>query len=150
MGNIRHIWSWAGDSNSKDQTLWCTYTSISQAEGSPQASGHLIPVSAQDNVEMAEASLGEVPTTISPIAAALRSRSVMLPVSGPTLREDQQSLRGAIGHQIIIDAHRWKAVWELGMDLHQNNSETAESIKEAKAICAHASRRPKPSALQPS
>ena len=37
-------------------------------------------VSTQDDVEMAEASLGAVPTTISPIAAALRSRSITLPV----------------------------------------------------------------------
>ena len=35
-----------------------------------------------------------------------------------------------------LDAHRHKAVWELGMELHQNNSKTAESIKEARAICA--------------
>ena len=37
-----------------------------------------------------------------------------------------------------IDAHRQKAVWELGMDLCWNDSETVESIKEDKAICAHA------------
>ena len=35
-----------------------------------------------------------------------------------------------------IDAHRQKTVWELGMELSQNDSETAESIKEAKAACA--------------
>ena len=37
-----------------------------------------------------------------------------------------------------IDARRQKAVWELGMDLHWNDSETAKSIKEAEAICIHA------------
>ena len=36
-------------------------------------------VSAPDDVEMAEASLGEVPTTISPIAATPRSSSVTPP-----------------------------------------------------------------------
>ena len=39
-----------------------------------------------------------------------------------------------------IDTHRWKAVWELGMDLCWNDSKTVESIKEAKAICTHAIR----------
>ena len=34
-----------------------------------------------------------------------------------------------------INAHQQKLVWELGMALHQNESKTAESIKEAKAIC---------------
>ena len=33
-----------------------------------------------------------------------------------------------------IDTCRWKAVWEL----HWNDSETVESIKEAKTICTHA------------
>ena len=37
-----------------------------------------------------------------------------------------------------IEACRQKAVWELGIDLCQNDSKTAESIKEAKAICTHA------------
>ena len=36
-----------------------------------------------------------------------------------------------------MDAHRQKVVWELGMELHQNDSETEESIKEARTICAH-------------
>ena len=56
-------------------------------------------VSAQEDVKMAEASLGEVPTTIFPIAAAPRSRSVTPTCRcGPTSREGQQSPRGAIGH----------------------------------------------------
>ena len=36
-----------------------------------------------------------------------------------------------------IDTHRQKEVLELGMELHWNESKTAESIKEARAICAH-------------
>ena len=44
LGDIRHIWSWVRELNPK-KTKPCghTYTSTSQAEGSPQASGHLIP-----------------------------------------------------------------------------------------------------------
>ena len=33
-----------------------------------------------------------------------------------------------------IDACR--AIWELGMELHQNESQATKSIKEAKAICS--------------
>ena len=31
-----------------------------------------------------------------------------------------------------IDARRWRAVWELGVIHHQNESQAAASIKEAK------------------
>ena len=34
-----------------------------------------------------------------------------------------------------IDAHRQRTIWELGMELYWNESKTAESIKEARAIC---------------
>ena len=37
-----------------------------------------------------------------------------------------------------IDACKWRAVWELGMELCQNESQTAESIREAKAVCSQA------------
>ena len=30
-----------------------------------------------------------------------------------------------------------RIVWELGMELHWNNPKTVESIKEARAVCAH-------------
>ena len=35
-----------------------------------------------------------------------------------------------------IDARRWRAVWELGIILHENESQAAASIKEAKVICS--------------
>ena len=45
----------------------------------------------------------------------------------------------ALGELLVIrssiDAHLQKLVWELGMGLHQNDSDPTESIKEAKAIC---------------
>ena len=36
-----------------------------------------------------------------------------------------------------IDTCRQRAVWELGMELCQNESEAPESLKEANAICSH-------------
>ena len=35
-----------------------------------------------------------------------------------------------------IDTRRWRAVWELGIILYQNESQVAASIKEAKVICS--------------
>ena len=35
-----------------------------------------------------------------------------------------------------IDTHRQRAIWELGMELHQNETQAMESIKKAKAICS--------------
>ena len=96
-------------------------------------------VSAQEDVEMVEASLGEVPNTISPIAAAPRSRSItLLADMGQLQGKANKALEELLTTKSSIDACRQKAVWELGMDLCWNDSETVESIKEAKAICTHA------------
>ena len=37
--------------------------------------------------------------------------------------------------KVSIDTRRWRAVWELGMILCQNESQVAASIKEARVIC---------------
>ena len=42
-----------------------------------------------------------------------------------------------------IETHQQKLVWDLGKTLCQNDSETTESIKEAKAICAHSTQEAK-------
>ena len=36
-----------------------------------------------------------------------------------------------------VDAHRQRAIWELGMELCQNESQVTESIREAKSVCSH-------------
>ena len=95
-------------------------------------------VSAHDDIKLAEASLGEVTTTISPIAVTSRSRSITPPADVGQLQEKtNKSLQELLATKSSIDICRWKAVWELGMELWWNNSETVESIKEAKAIYAH-------------
>ena len=54
------------------------------------------------------------------------------------LREKaNKALEELLATKSSIEAHRWKAVWELGMELCQNDSKTAESIKEARTICTH-------------
>ena len=95
-------------------------------------------VSTPDDVKMAEASLGEVPTTISPIAVTPRSRSITPPTDvGQLWEKANKALEELLTTKSSIDAHRQKVVWELGMELHQNDSETVESSKEARPIYIH-------------
>ena len=95
-------------------------------------------VSTLDDVEMAEASLEVVPTTISPIAMTTRSRSITPPADAAELWEKaNKALEELLATKSSIDAHRQRAIRELGMELCQIESETAESIKEARAVCSH-------------
>ena len=90
-------------------------------------------VSALDDVKMAEASPEGVPTTISPIVVTPRTRSITPPTDMGEL--EREGLEELLATKSSIDACRQRAVWELGMELCWNESETAESIKDAKAIC---------------
>ena len=95
-------------------------------------------VSILDDVKMAEASLEGVPTTISPIAVTTRSRSITPPADVAELQDNaNKALEELLATKLSMDAHRQRAIWELSMELHWNRSETAESIKEARAICSH-------------
>ena len=47
-----------------------------------------------------------------------------------------KALKELLTSKASIDAQRWRAVWELGMELHQNESQVTKSIREAKAICS--------------
>ena len=94
--------------------------------------------SVQEDAEMAEASLEWVPTTISPIAVTTRSRSIT-PIAGiAELQENaNKALEELLDMKASIDAHRWRVIWELSVELCQNESETSESIKKARAVCSH-------------
>ena len=95
-------------------------------------------VSTPDDVKMVEASLEEVPATIYPIAMTPRSRSITPPADVGQLQEKANKvLEELLATKSSIDACRQKVVWELGMELHWNDSETTESIKEARAVCTH-------------
>ena len=93
-------------------------------------------VSTPDDAEMEDASLEEIPTASSLTAKTPGPSGDAPPLDAAHLWEEANK---ALGELLAIksstDAHRWKLVLDLGMALHQN--ETAESIKEAKAICAH-------------
>ena len=95
-------------------------------------------VSTLDDAEMVEAFLEGVPTTISPIAVTTRSRSITSPADVAELwKKANKTLEELLATKSSIDACRWRAIWELGMEPHWNESKTAESIKEARAICFH-------------
>ena len=104
----------------------------------PQKSEELLqPVdtSSQARAEVAEASL----EGISPITVASRARSITPPVGAMELWANaNKALEDLLTTKASIDACRGRAVWELGMKLHQNESQAAKSIKEAKAICSQA------------
>ena len=93
-------------------------------------------VSALDDIKMVEASLEEVPTNISSIATTPRSRSVTPPADMGELQEKaNKAVEELLATKSSIDTSRQRAVWELGMEPGWNESKTAESIKEARAIC---------------
>ena len=122
----------------KDQTLWwCLHLYPTSGRNSPNWWIPSSQVSALDDVKMAEASLEGVPTTISPIAVTTRSRSITSPTDAAKLWENvNKALEELLATKSSIDAHRQRAIWELGMELCRNESETAESIKEGRAICS--------------
>ena len=86
---------------------------------------------------MAEASLEGIPTSISPIAVASRPRSITPSVDAMELQGNaNKALEELLTTKASIDTCRQRAIWELGMELHQNESQATESIKEAKAVCS--------------
>ena len=104
-------------------------------EGPPQP----VDTSSQASAEAAEASLEDIPTSISPIAVVSRTGSVTPPVDELELWVNaNKALEDFLTTKASIDAHRWRAMWELSVALYQSKSQAAESIKEAKAACSEA------------
>ena len=98
-----------------------------------------VDTSSQASTEVAGASLEGIPTRISTIAAASRAGSVTPPLDAMELWMDaNKALKDPLTIKVSIHTCRWRAIWELGTELCQNEYQAAESIKEAKAICSHA------------
>ena len=95
-------------------------------------------VSTPDDADMEDASLEEIPAVSSPIAKTAGPNSGTPPSDAAHLWEEANKALGELlSIKSSIDAHQHKLVWELGMALHQNNSETVESVKEVKVVCTH-------------
>ena len=93
--------------------------------------------SSQASIDEGEAFLEDIPTNISPIAASSGSRSISPPVDLVELWTNaNKALDELLSTKGSIDARRQRAVWELGMMLHQNESQVATLIKEARVICS--------------
>ena len=98
-----------------------------------------VDTSSQASMEEAEGSLEGIPTNISPIAGVYSSRSASPPVD---LLELQANANRAIDNMLhlkrSLDVKRQRATWELGVILHQNESQRAALIAAAKAIFSQA------------
>ena len=100
-------------------------------EGPPQP----IDTSSQASAEVAEASLEDMPASISPIAAISRTRSITAPLDTMELQANaNKALEDLLTTKASIDTCRQRVIWELGIVLCQNESQAAKSIKEAKAV----------------
>ena len=98
-----------------------------------------VDTSSQTSTEMAEASLEGIPTSISPIAMASRPENITPQVDAMELWENaNNALKELLATKAYIDTCRQTAIWELGMELHWNESQATKSIKEAKAVCSWA------------
>ena len=93
--------------------------------------------SSQASIDEGEASLEDIPTNISPIAASSGSRSISPTVDLGELQIDaNKAADELLSTKGSIDARRQRDVWELGLVLHQNESQVAVLIKEARVICS--------------
>ena len=95
-------------------------------------------VSTPDDAEMEDPSLEEIPATSSPIAGTAGPSSNSPPLDIACLQEEaNKALGDLLATKPSINAHWQKLVSDFSMTLWQNESKTLESIKEAKAHCAH-------------
>ena len=114
----------------------------------PQKSEVMVPpvnTSSQASIKETEGCLEDIHANISPIAAVYSSGSAHPPMD---LSELQANANRAIDNMLhlkrSLDVKRQRATWELGVILHQNESQGAASIAAAKAIYSQAVLEAKP------
>ena len=77
--------------------------------------------SSQASIDKGEASLEDIPTNISPIAAISGSDSTSTSMDlAEFWTNANKALNNLLSTKGSIDARRWRAVWDLGMKLCQN------------------------------
>ena len=105
----------------------------------PEVTVPPVDMSFQASIEEAEGSLEDIPTNISLIAAVYSSRTAS-PLVDPS--ELQANANRAIDNMLhlkrSLDIKMQRATWELGVMLHQNESQGAASIAMAKAVYSQA------------
>ena len=96
--------------------------------------------SSQASIDEGEASLEDIPANISPIAAISRSDSTSALMDLTELQMNtNKALDDLLSTKGSIDARRQRDVWDLGVMLHQNESQAATTVHEARTICSQTS-----------
>ena len=99
--------------------------------------GLLLPAdtTSQASIDEGEASLEDIPTNISPIAAISRSNSTSTSMDLAELQTNtNKALNDLLSTKGSIDTRGWRAVWDLDVMLHQNESQAAATVTEARTI----------------
>ena len=95
----------------------------------------LADTSSQTSIDKGEASLEDIPTNISPITAISGSDSTSTLMDLAELQANaNKALNDLLNTKGSIDARRWRTVWDLGVMLHQNESQVAATVTEARSI----------------
>ena len=98
-----------------------------------------VDTSSQVSMEEVEGSLEGIPANISPIAAIYSSGNASPPVDPSELQANaNRAIDNMLHLKRSLDVKRQRATWELGVMLHQNESQGAALIAAAKAVCSHA------------
>ena len=113
-------------------------TTVAVTMSPPQKSEVTVPpidTSSQASIKEAEGSLGDIPANISLIAVIYSSGSVSPPVDPSELQANaNRAIDNMLHLKRSLDVKRQRATWELGVLLHQNESQEATSVAAAKAI----------------
>ena len=91
--------------------------------------------SSQASIDEGEASLEDILANISPIAAVSGSDSTSTSMDLTELQTNaNKALDDLLSTKGSIDARRLRAVWDLGVLLHQTESQAAATVQEARTI----------------
>ena len=145
---VRELLTWVGldmsvhasaSSTPKSQDLVVMVTPLpTKPEDFPKPVDTSSQVSTLNATEMEDALLEEILPPSSPTAEAPGPSGDAPPTDAAHLWEEaNKALGDLLMVKYSINAHQQKLVSEFSMALCQNNSKATESIKEAKAICAH-------------
>ena len=91
--------------------------------------------SSQASIDEGEASLEDIPANISPIAAISGSDSTSILMDLTELwMNANKALDDLLNTKGSIDTRRQRALWDLGVMLHQTESQVAATVQEARTI----------------
>ena len=117
-------------------------TTAAVTSSPPQKSEVTVPpvdTSSQASIEEVEGSLEDIPANISLIATIYSNGSASPPVDPSELQANaNRAIDNMLHLKRSLDVKRQRATWELGVLLHQNESQRAASITTAKAIYSRA------------